>query len=175
MQALSDLLERLTALEGRVARMVRHGVVAQVDVPSGMVRIKIGSNDTGGDLLGPWVPYAQFAGAAKVHLPPSVGQQMTMIAPGGDWEQALAVPATWSINQPSPSISPDENVLTFGGIKLAIAPDSVVVVAGSVSFTISPSGVDISGGSVTHNGVNIGSSHVHGGVQVGGGDTSTPQ
>ena len=42
------------------------------------------------------------------------------------------------------------------------------------SVTISGS-VAVSGGSLTHNGANVGDSHVHGGVATGGSTTSTPQ
>lgn len=35
--------------------------------------------------------------------------------------------------------------------------------------------VKITGASLTHNGVNVGSTHVHSGVQTGGGTTGTPQ
>ena len=35
-------------------------------------------------------------------------------------------------------------------------------------------GVNIVSGTLKHNGVNIGATHVHGGVEPGGGNTSTP-
>lgn len=46
--------------------------------------------------------------------------------------------------------------------------------SGGVSMTISAAGVAITGGTVTHNGVNIGSTHVHTGVTPGGSNTGTP-
>ncbi len=46
--------------------------------------------------------------------------------------------------------------------------------SGGVSIAISPSGVAFTGGEITHNGKNIGDTHVHGGVRAGSSDTSTP-
>lgn len=45
---------------------------------------------------------------------------------------------------------------------------------GSSSFTITPDSVAIVSDLLTHNGVNIGSTHVHGGVVSGGSNTSVP-
>lgn len=50
----------------------------------------------------------------------------------------------------------------------------LTLTSGGVSIAISPAGVAINGGTVTHNGKNIGDTHVHGGVTAGGSDTSTP-
>ncbi|MDE1158443.1 MAG: Gp138 family membrane-puncturing spike protein [Neorhizobium sp.] len=46
--------------------------------------------------------------------------------------------------------------------------------AGGVSMAITSGGVAITGGEVTHNGNNIGSDHVHGGVLPGGSNTTGP-
>ena len=53
-----------------------------------------------------------------------------------------------------------------------VSPTAVTLSAPSVSIT-SPT-VTITGASLTHNGVNIGSTHYHGGVQTGAGDTGPP-
>lgn len=55
------------------------------------------------------------------------------------------------------------------------AGGSVAVSVGGVTFTISAGGVDITGGEVTHDGKNIGSTHVHTGVTPGAGISGTPQ
>lgn len=51
---------------------------------------------------------------------------------------------------------------------------TVIMTAGSVNMKISASGVDFSGGTVKHNGVNIGSTHHHAGVQTGTGTSDVP-
>ncbi|NTA27390.1 Gp138 family membrane-puncturing spike protein [Allorhizobium ampelinum] len=50
----------------------------------------------------------------------------------------------------------------------------ITFTAGGVTMAITSSGVEITGGTVKHNGNNIGSDHVHGGVQAGGSNTSGP-
>lgn len=46
--------------------------------------------------------------------------------------------------------------------------------APGVTISITAAGVEITGPAVTHNGINIGDTHVHGGIVVGGSDTVGP-
>lgn len=187
--SLSDLFMRVSDLERRMANTVRHGTVHEVNAAEGWVRIDLGDGDNGKHLSAK-IPYAQVAGALKVHAPPSVGQQMTMIAPGGDAAQALAVPFTWSDSNASPGTTGDEHVLTFGsarvelkgselvvhvgGFTLALSASAATFTVGGVTHTISGGGVDTTGGSVKHDGKNIGSSHIHGDVTPGPSNTGVP-
>lgn len=61
-----------------------------------------------------------------------------------------------------------------GSSRLAFGSGYVGITVGGVKFEVTASGVAITGGTVTHNGVNIGATHVHGGVLVGGADTAIP-
>jgi phage baseplate assembly protein gpV len=131
---------RLAALERRVAGMVRHAPVEEVNPAEGWVRLNLGEGNDG-PMLSPKVPYAQMAGALKVHAPPSKGQQMTYLAPGGDPRQAVALPMTWSDKNASPSKAGDENVLTFGSVTIAIKGDSLTVSVGGTVFEISSGGI----------------------------------
>lgn len=174
MKQIAELVGRVAELERKVFGMMRHGTVAEVDTAKGLMRMKLGEATGGGDFLGPWVPYSQLAGAIKAHVPPSVGQQFTMIAPSGDWRQAVAVPMTWSEQNEAPSQAEDENVVTYGDVRLTLKSDSLTVKVGGVTFVVSDDGVTITGGKVTHDGKNIGSTHIHGGVTPGPGTTSVP-
>jgi phage baseplate assembly protein V len=62
----------------------------------------------------PWVPYGQIAGKYKQHRPPTVGQQLWMMSPDGEFRQAMVLPMTWSDDNKSPSEKGDEHVTTFG-------------------------------------------------------------
>lgn len=174
MDMLAEVVGRIAELERRVAGIVRHGTVAQVDPAAARVRLRLGTADDGGDFLSPWVPYAQIAGALKAHVPPTPGQQFSLIAPAGDWRQAFAVPLTWTTNNPAPSGAGDENVITYGSVNLRLRADGLRIVVGGVTMEVTPSGVAITGGRVTHNGTNIGSDHHHGGVMPGGGVSGPP-
>jgi phage baseplate assembly protein gpV len=187
---LVELASRVAELERRFSGTMRHGTVEEVDPSKQLVRMKFGTDVDGKPFLSPWVPYAQIAGALKVHTPPSKGQQFTMLSPTGDWQQAVALPMTWSDHNKSPSSNGDENVLTYGNVKatikddltqvdvggtvLEVTSDHVKITVGGVTVEITDGGVAITGGTVTHDGKNIGSTHIHGGVVPGGGLTDVP-
>ena len=187
---LVELASRVAELERRFSGTMRHGTVEEVDSGKQTVRLNFGKDVEGKPFLSPWVPYAQIAGALKVHTPPSKGQQFTLLSPAGDWQQAVALPMTWSDQNQSPSSNGDENVLTYGNVRATIKDDltqvdvggtvlevtsgRVKITVGGVMVEISGDGVAITGGKVTHDGKNIGSTHIHGGVVPGGGLTDIP-
>jgi phage baseplate assembly protein gpV len=184
MRPILELAARLAALERRVAGMMQHGTVAEVNPGEGWVRLDLGPSREG-PLLSPRIPYAQMAGDLSVHAPPSVGQQMTFIAPSGDIRQAVAVPMTWSDANGSPGDGADVAV-TFGDVRIDMTGGGVTITAAGATVTITGDGVAIqgdlsvegdvsfAGGGVTHNGTNIGGTHRHGGVTSGGSQTNTP-
>jgi hypothetical protein len=188
-KALLQFHMRLSELERRLAGTVRHAPVAEVNAAEGWVRLDFGEGDKG-KLLSPKIPYAQMAGALKVHSPPSVGQNMTIMAPGGDMRQAVALPMTWSDQNAAPSNKGDENVLTFGSVRMELRGDEIKISIGGFSLTmtadnavfevggvkheISGGGVDTTGGMIRHDDRNIGSSHKHGGIERGGSLTDPP-
>lgn len=190
MRELVELAARIAELERRFSGVMRHGTVEQVDPEKAIVRLRFGEDKEGKPYLSPWVPYAQIAGALKVHTPPTKGQQMTTMSPSGDWMQAIAVPMHWSDQNVSPSPNGDENVLTYGNVRATVKDDLVQVIVGGCTFeitsayvkvkiddvghTISGDGLSITGGRVEHDSKNIGSTHKHTDVVPGGGLTGTP-
>ncbi len=188
---LVELASRLTEMERRLAGMMRHGSVAEVDPARQRVRLDFGpAHGRDGRFLSPWVPYAQFSGALRVHTPPTVGQQFTAMSPTGDFQQAVAVPLTHHSANPSPSGAGDQNIVTYGNVTMTLADDllrselggmtfeitsdAAEITVGGVTFKVSGSGVEISGGTVTHDGKNIGASHIHTGVLPGPSTTGVP-
>lgn len=74
-------------------------------------------------------------------------------------------------------VSFDDSTLNFnvGGAASAVLTASGLTIAiGGVVMAITAAGVAITGGQVTHNGLNIGSTHVHAGVVIGGDNTQGP-
>lgn len=188
-EQLLNLFQRVSDLERRLARMVRHGPVDEVNASEGWVRLNLGEGDEG-SLLSPKIPYAQMAGDLKVHSPPSKGQNMTILSAAGDMRQAIALPMTWSDQNASPSDKGDENVLTYGSVRIEIkaeqvkltiggfsvmiTDDDMTISIGSFEQKISGGGVASTGGKITHDGLNTGSSHNHGGIVRGGDKTDPP-
>lgn len=189
---LVELASRLTEIERRMAGMMRHGTVAEVDPATQRVRLDFGpAHGSEGRFLSPWVPYAQFSGALRVHTPPTVGQQFTAMSPTGDFRQAVAVPLTHHNGNPSPSGAGDQNVVTYGNVTMTLADDLVrsevgglkfeltsaaaEITVGGVALKVSGASVEITGGMVRHNGTNIGDTHTHTDTPgLGAGTTSPP-
>lgn len=188
-----EIYQRVQRLEGQNARAMRPGTVAEVR--DGAVRLRLGGTD-GEPYLSPWMPYSQMAGAIKGHARPSVGQQMTAFAPGGDMRQATAVPFTWSYANASPGAGPDP-VFTYGDVRVEIHPGEVkaTVGGGSLSLTGDAFEVKVGGGSIKltasefemladlvkavgaslkHNDREVGDTHRHIDVVPGGGTSGVP-
>jgi phage baseplate assembly protein V len=126
-----ELVARVADLERRVSGLVRHGTVAEVDPARQRVRLDFGpAHGAEGRFLSPWLPYAQFSGALRVHTPPTLGQQFTAVSPSGDPQQAVAVPLTHHAGNPSPSNAGDENTITYGNVRMTLADDLVHVDVG---------------------------------------------
>lgn len=134
-EQITALMRDVADLKRRADTVVRHGKVAKVDANKHRVRLTIGGTEKE-PLESPWVPYGQIAGALKIHTPPSVGQQMTLFAPTGDFRQALALPLTWSDDNKSPSEKSDEHVLTFENVKIVVKKDSVKLSVGDASIEV---------------------------------------
>jgi phage baseplate assembly protein V len=159
---LVELVARVTDLERRVSSLLRHGRAAEVDMDLFRVRLDLGpAHGAGGRFLSPWVPYAQHAGALRVHTPPELGQQFTLISPTGDFQQAVALPLHWSSSVPSPSDRKDENVIQYGDIRIELRAGELVIRAGdSAAVAVNSEGVriqngrlEVDGGILDHGGV----------------------
>lgn len=186
-EILTAIMTRIAEIERRQDSRVTQGKVAEVDPKAGTVRLRLGGTDAEPFLSAP-VPYAQVAGALKVHSPPSVGQQMTLLSGAGDFRQGLAIPMTWSDANPSPSDKGDEHVLKFGSTTVTIKSGEIIVDATKITLNSSggtavldSSGITLhgeeianSGSSLTHNGKNVGDSHLHTGVLPGPSLTGPP-
>ena len=185
-----EAVQRIQALERRVAGLLRHGAVSEVDTAKGLVRLTI-APEADQAFLSPWIPYGQIAGPStglKVHTPPAVGQNMTLVSPSGDLRQAVALPMTWSDQAPSPGQGPDP-AATYGDFRIEILPGEmkitvpkVTIVAGSSTFELTGEGlrlvadkVQIDGSSVTHNAKEIGDSHRHIEVMPGPAKSGVPE
>lgn len=145
------LLARNTALEDRFDKLVRHGKVTDVDPAKQRLRMEIGLKD-GASLKSAWVPYAQVAGPDgadgnsgefKFHNPPTVGQQMTLLSPAGDFRQAIALPFTWYDKAVSPGTTTDEHVLTFGKLKISYKKDRYFISLGNSSIEMTADNITL--------------------------------
>lgn len=160
-ETLREVNDRVHEQNRRLAGVEMRGKVKQVDTAKKKVRVVIGKDPDGQEVLSPWVPYKQTAGSVKLHNPPSVGQVMGIRSETGDVEQGVAEPFWWSDDNQSPSDAEDEHVLTFGDVKVTLSGGGLKFEAGGVSVDVTGAGLTVTGGDVTHNSKDIGATHKH--------------
>lgn len=174
-----DDLYRLSEADRRQGAAVRLGRVAHVDHPAARCRVRLAD-----DGLTDWLPWGNLAaGDLSIWRPPSVGEQVMVLAPSGELNQARVLPGLYRDCYPAPSADPEETRLQWsdgaylthhrgsGELRL-FAPGGVWIdVEGQAQAQGEVrSAVDVSahGG-----GVSLGS-HSHCGVEPGGGCTGPP-
>ncbi|WP_373859403.1 phage baseplate assembly protein V [Klebsiella variicola] len=98
-----DFVELLRLLEN----VVRTGTVTEVDEDKWRVRVQSGGLETA------WLRWnAQRAGAFKVWVPPSIGEQVWFLCLGGNTDVAFIGGSLYSDDNPAPGASRNEMVVT---------------------------------------------------------------
>ncbi|HBT3666851.1 phage baseplate assembly protein V [Klebsiella quasipneumoniae] len=98
-----DLAELIRLLEN----VVRTGKVTEIDEDKWRVRVQ------SGELRTTWLRWnAQRAGAFKVWVPPSIGEQVWFLCLGGNTDVAFIGGSLYSDDNPAPGASRNEMVVT---------------------------------------------------------------
>ena len=101
----------LADIARRLANVIRAGVVAEVDVDRVRVRVRYDRDAEGNPILSAWLPWiTQRAGAARTWWAPDVGEQVVILAPGGELNQGFVLPALNQDARPAPESDPDKRV-----------------------------------------------------------------
>ncbi|MEL5602180.1 phage baseplate assembly protein V [Serratia nevei] len=119
-----------------LCNLVRTGVVAEVDLTTQRCRV------TSGQLSPTWLPWLTHrAGRSRTWWAPSVGEQVVILAIGGELDTAFVLPALYSNASPAPSASADAWHVTFpDGAIIEYEPDTGALSATGVkSATIQAS------------------------------------
>jgi len=145
------------------------GPVAALDAEKGY-RLRLGGTDEE-PFLSPWYPHPE---TGKTSVPLKLNQIVGVINPSGDPRQGVMFRGGYSDEHASPKNDMNANVFDDAGVRVSVANGALRVEADGVTMTISGAGVSVTGGRVEHDGKNIGSSHIHGGVEPGGADTDVP-
>lgn len=172
---LRSIYERLQEHDRRLAGNEMRGKVKEVDAKKALVRVAIGKDDTGGDVLSPWLPYKQAAGALKIHSAPSVGQTMAIRSETGDIQQGVAEPFHWNNDNKAPSEKGDEHILTFGDVKMTLIDGGFTLGIGGTNFKFSADGFIQNGGKIEHDGHLVDKDHVHTEVVAGAALSGPPK
>ncbi|EFN7328414.1 phage baseplate assembly protein V [Escherichia coli] len=107
--------------------MIRVGVISDVDLKNWRVRV------TSGGLTTDWLRWnCSRAGVFKIWFPPSRGEQVLLLCPGGNPETAMVVGSLYSTDNPAPGTQQDEIIIT--------APDGA-----SFRYNARESALDVTG------------------------------
>lgn len=168
-RVLRDVLERLQESNRRLAGVEMRGKIPQggVDAEKKKIRIVIGKTPEGEEVLSPWVPVKQVAGALKIHTLPTEGQVMAIRSETGDVEQGIAEPFHWTDDNPSPSDDPAEHLLQFGEVTVSLKGGGLRISVGDCSWDLTSAGWSQTGGSIKHDSVVIDKTHRHEDVAFG--------
>ncbi|CAH0339574.1 phage baseplate protein [Rhizobium sp. CECT 9324] len=173
---LSRQAARIEAAERRLAMMVMSGKVGPVSADRRRLRLKLGTNSKGEDVLGPWIRWQEAGvGALSIHSEPEEGEQMIMVSMSGTiGAGSIAVPGSFDQDHAAPSTSSDTTFIARGNTRIEMKDGQLVLSSNGVSATLTGDGFDFQGGKLSHDGKNIGSGHTHGGIERGGEDTYGP-
>lgn len=113
----------------------------------------------------------------RAYWMPSEGEQVVCIMDQGEEAGVVAGSIYGGGDTPPASDAAVQTIVYGGGGALTWDGNAGAfsLNVGGVTVTVSAAGVAIEGGSVTHNGTNIGDTHVHGGIRPGSADTAGPK
>ena len=119
--------------------LIRLGTIAEVDCAAQRVRVTVGNN------LTDWRPWVTArAGMTRTWCPPTVGEQVILLSPEGDFMQSVVLPAVYSAPFPAPTTHPAHHATHYpDGAMIhydsdahaltAVIPGTVVVTAERVT------------------------------------------
>jgi phage baseplate assembly protein V len=96
-------------MERRLANMIRYGKITEIDYATKKVRIKSGEIETD------WIRWSAGRSNSRKRQwdPPTIGEQVTMLAPTGDLRQAHIIPGMYQADYDAPSADPNKDHATY--------------------------------------------------------------
>ncbi|TNV09570.1 phage baseplate assembly protein V [Buttiauxella sp. B2] len=131
-----NTLSSLQDLARLLRNLIRIGIVTDVDTERALCRVETGGITT--DWLN-WL--APRAGRSRTWWAPSVGEQVLVLAIGGELDTAFVLPGIYSDDTPAPSASADALHISFpDGAVIEYEPEiSALTVSGIKTATITAS------------------------------------
>ncbi|KAB2666003.1 hypothetical protein F9K91_07690 [Brucella tritici] len=169
------LIERLESMENVVRRMsvrqnnmFREGVVKEVDYENGTAIVTAHGIDS------PPTSWSEQAGDINEWTPLSVGQRVMLVSPDGELSKSFIIKGGFTDDTPQPHSKGAEKRVVIGGATITHTADGLFIEVGGTTFKFTGEGFIQTGGKQEHDGKNVGSSHIHGGVVPGGANTDVP-
>lgn len=167
---IAQLEAMVESLDRRLNNVMRESVVEEVFDDGTATLVSHGGKTKP-------MPWLQRSGSIQDWDPPTPGERVIHLSPGGHLGRGLILPGGYTEQFPQPHNKLGESrrkvgdsMDTFSGSQRVIE-SQLIILRGTVRIE---GPLEIEGSSVTHNNVNIGDTHVHGGVERGGSDTDEP-
>ncbi|MBT0961665.1 phage baseplate assembly protein V [Denitromonas iodatirespirans] len=98
----------LIELARRLDNLIRLGTIHSVDLPNARARVTIGGLTTA------WLPWmAERAGTTRQWSAPTVGEQVMVLSPGGDFAAGVILMSAYSTASAAPSNSDTEHLTVY--------------------------------------------------------------
>jgi len=121
---MHSMTAELSELLRLILNLIRFGTIADINHDTQRVRVRVGKNTT---TWRPWITLR--AGDAQTWFPPSLGEQVIVFSPEGEFTNAVILPAVYSDKFASPSTNPAHHTTRYG--------DGAVVQYDSKAHTLS--------------------------------------
>lgn len=108
-----SLAEEIADLRRAQHRLIRPGVVTEIDLDRALVRVRYA--EAPDEAVSGWLPWlATRAGGDRTWWAPEVGEGVVMLAPGGEMASAVVIGALYQESpHDAPSSSADEHVVEY--------------------------------------------------------------
>jgi phage baseplate assembly protein V len=129
-------LSTIQELSRAIRNLIRTGVVTEVDTVQGLCRVQSGGIQT------TWLNWLTTrAGRSRTWWAPSEGEQVMLLAIGGELDTAFVLPGIFSDDNPAPSASADAWHVTFpDGAVMEYEPEtSALTVSGIKTASVTAS------------------------------------
>ncbi|WPI65434.1 phage baseplate assembly protein V [Klebsiella oxytoca] len=115
-----NTLSTIQELARAIRNLIRSGVVTEVDTVQGLCRVQSGGIQT------TWLNWLTTrAGRSRTWWAPSVGEQVLLLAIGGELDTAFVLPGIYSDDNPAPSASADAWLVEFpDGAVMSYEPET---------------------------------------------------
>lgn len=130
----------------RLHGLIRVGTVQEVDPETAKARVTFGA-----DTKSAWIPWAGRAGVIDEWSPPAVGEQVTIIAPGGDTAQGIIIGSTPSDANPKRSQDGEEYRVSIGESYISMTAGRILLSSNGSTLELDAAGIRLNGARIDLN------------------------